>query len=485
MSIRKRLFLSNAAMVLMPIVVIILIILLLVVILNGGFEFPDKRWHGPQPQNTELNSRLTKTASLNQEKLLDREFLESVLDKSGTKNNAIIVRKDEKIVQTAGQLGDISNADLPAYGNEGFNPAGIRLDHSHYSVKQHDFYFQDGTKGTLFVLNNSASFVKFARTFFPILFISLLLVLIITNVLLSYFMSRSILGPVKHLAAAAKKIKSGNLDFTITPKKNDELGQLVQSFDDMRAQLKESLELREKYENNRRQLIANISHDLKTPITSIIGYVEGIQDGVAHTEAKHARYLDTIHGKATYMNRLIEELSLYSKLDVKRLPFQFEAVHISAFVRDYIDEITDELNERNIHISLESNQIDAVVKLDRDKMIRVFENIIYNSVKYTDKETCDIQISLADKGTLIEITIVDNGPGVTEGELTQIFSRFYRTDPSRNTDGSGLGLAIAAQIIETHGGTIWAVSKLGEGLSIHFTLSKSDGGRHEEEDISY
>ncbi|WP_099159209.1 sensor histidine kinase [Virgibacillus ndiopensis] len=479
MSIRKRLFLSNAAMILMPIGVIIIILFLINVVINGGHEVNGNRWHGPEPQNTELMNDLTKTASLEQEKLLDTQYLKSLVEKSSDGNLKIVIRKGNELIQTTEHVQDISSKELPNFGNEGYDPAGIRLREEHYSVRQHDFYFNDGTKGSIFVLNNSASFVTFARTFFPILFISLLLLLILTNVLLSYFMSRSILRPVNQLAAAAQKIKTGYLDFSIKPKRKDELGKLVQSFDDMRSQLKESLELRDRYENNRKELIANISHDLKTPITSILGYVEGIQDGVANTLTKQERYLDTIHGKATYMNRLIEELALYSKLDVKKLPFHFDKVNIKAFVRDYLEEIEDELNEKGIQLAIDTGDTQANVLLDRDKIIRVMENIIYNSVKYTDKDTCIINVSLVDKGNFIEMVLTDNGPGVSEENLSTIFTRFYQTDPSRKSGGSGLGLAIAAQIVEAHGGTIWAESKPNKGLSIHFTLKKYEGDNHE------
>nr|GGG71783.1 two-component sensor histidine kinase [Virgibacillus oceani] len=479
MSIRKRLFLSNAAMILMPIIIIILIFFLINVIVNGGFKFDGNRWHGPEPANTALMNDLTLTASMKQDKLLNRHYLLKLLKESGDENTDIIVRKGTGLTQATNHFQNMTVDDLPKFGNEGYNPAGIRLDNDHYSVQQHDFYFNDGIEGSIFVLNSSESFVKFARTFFPILFISLLLILVLTNVLLSYFMSRNILRPVNQLSAAAAKIKTGNLDFSIKPKRKDELGKLVQSFDDMRSQLRESLELRDKYENNRKELIANISHDLKTPITSILGYVEGIQDGVANTPAKQERYLNTIHGKATYMNRLIEELALYSKLDVKKLPFHFDTVNINAFVKDYIEEIEGELAEKGVRLTYDPSNIQANVLLDRDKVIRVMENIIYNSVKYMDKDTCIINVSLLEKGNFIEMVLTDNGPGVSKESLSTIFTRFYQTDPARNKGGSGLGLAIAGQIIEAHGGEIWAENQLNEGLSIHFTFRKAEDSHYE------
>jgi histidine kinase len=292
-------------------------------------------------------------------------------------------------------------------------------------------------------------------------------------------MSRSILRPVNQLSEASKRISKGDLDFNLTAMNKDELGQLVRTFDVMRSQLKESFQLREKYENNRRELIANISHDLKTPVTSILGYVEGIQDGVANTIEKQGRYLETIHTKATYMNRLIEELSLFSKLDVKKLPFHFELVDMKEFIKDYLDEIKDGLSEKGVQISFDAEPMNVYVQLDRDKIIRVMENIIFNSVKYMDKDTAQIGISLYDQGEMIKVSVYDNGPGVSEEELSKIFSRFYQTDSSRSTGGSGLGLAIASQIIEAHGGIIWAENISNKGLAVYFLLKRSEDDKHE------
>jgi histidine kinase len=256
------------------------------------------------------------------------------------------------------------------------------------------------------------------------------------------------------------------------------MGRLIETFDEMRSKLKTSMELRERYENNRRELLASISHDLKTPITSIRGHVEGIKDGVANTEAKLDRYLDTILAKANHMDRLIEELFLYSKLDVKSLPFDFEKVEFRAFLEDYLEELRLELEEDRVQIDLETvAEAKLFAEIDRDKMIRVFNNIIYNSVKYNDKSVCRIGVFLTDRGNRLEVKIRDNGPSVPADELPRIFSHFYRTDPSRNpeTGGSGLGLAIAKQIIDAHGGSIWAEGAAGEGLCVSFTLNKTTG----------
>lgn len=474
MSIRKRLLLSNAAMIVTPVIVIIVIFFLVNIVFNGGEQNPFKqRWQNSEETITELFYTLVKTASLEQDKLMDKAYLETLSSQLEREDTELLIRKGDSWLFVSHPLEGVSTDDLLSFSSEGYDSIGKKYGHNYYLIRQHEFYFKDGTEGSMFLLNSSESFVKAARTFFPIIFASLILTLVCTNVLLSYFMSRSILRPVNQLSEAARKISKGEFDFVLTAPNKDELSQLVRAFDAMRVQLKESFMLRDKYENNRKELIANISHDLKTPVTSILGYVEGIRDGIANTPDKQKRYLETIHAKASHMNRLIEELSLFSQLDVKQLPFHFELVDIKALLKDYLEELKDGLSENDVQLSFEAEDIHGSVRLDRDKIIRVMENIIYNSVKFTGKSSVCIAVSLIDEGERIKVSVHDNGPGVPDEELPTIFTRFYQTDPSRSIGGSGLGLAIATQIIEAHGGSIWAENLVSQGLGVYFTLPKT------------
>jgi histidine kinase len=472
-SIRKRFILSHAAMIITPILVIILTMFLVKIFLFGDTSWG--YWQGDSSQNDETSvvfQKLIQTASLEPEKLMDNDYL-SELDEN---NIFLIVRKNNQLIYSSVEIIDVEGNNLPAFGTQNFNPAGIWINNKRLTFKQHDFYFQDGVEGSVFLLNQGASSTKFARTFFPIVFFSLILTLVLTNILLSYFMSKTILKPIQQISDGAEKISNGDLNFTIEAQGRDELSKLMQNFESMRSQLKDSLELREKYENNRKELIANISHDLKTPITSIIGYVEGLEKGVANSAEKRFQYLETIHSKALYMNKLIEELALYSKLEVDRESFHFEEVSLQKFVDDYLEDIKDDIYEEGAILTGKEDNIPGKVLLDRNKFIRVLENIIYNGIKYGANE---IELSLATEDDSIILSINDNGPGVSEQELSTIFTRFYRGDSARSTGGSGLGLAIAKQIIEAHGGRIWAEkSRLG-GLAIHLILKKVADEIHE------
>lgn len=307
-------------------------------------------------------------------------------------------------------------------------------------------------------------------------FIAMVLIIVTTNGLLTYSVSKSIISPIKELSVAAKKISEGNLEYSISSDKKDELGELTNTFEAMRIKLKEAEAAKQQFEQNRQELIASISHDLKTPLTSIKGYVKGIQDGVANTPEKLERYTNTIYKTANNMDGLIDELFLYSKLDLKQVSFNFENVDLYAFFDDFVKELEFNIGKEQSTVTLIANKEDSyLVKADRDKLRRVVTNITQNSLKYMDKSHKEIQVSLScnfNKDVIVELR--DNGNGIKKKDIAYIFDSFYRTDSSRNssTGGSGLGLSIVKEIINEHGGSVWADSKLGEGTSIFFTLKK-------------
>ncbi|MBY7145104.1 HAMP domain-containing histidine kinase [Virgibacillus sp. NKC19-3] len=307
-------------------------------------------------------------------------------------------------------------------------------------------------------------------------FIAMVLILITTNGLLTYYMSKSIIVPIKQLTQSAKKIREGDLEYRVATSKKDELGELSNTFESMRLSLKQAKADQARYERNRQELIASISHDLSTPLTSIKGYVKGIQDGVANTPEKLERYMDIIYKSTNDMDELIESLFRYSKLDIEQIPLSFEDVDLHSFFTDFIDELNFDLEKEDGRATLRADKDgDYIVKADREQLRRVVSNIVQNSLKYMDKERKHkIEVTLNSKYQQVTIEIKDNGRGIAKEDIPHIFESFYRTDASRNssTGGSGLGLAIVKKIIEAHGGNTWAGGKPGEGTSIYFTLKK-------------
>nr|WP_294667881.1 HAMP domain-containing sensor histidine kinase [uncultured Blautia sp.] len=307
------------------------------------------------------------------------------------------------------------------------------------------------------------------------LFISAFVILISVALVVGLWVYRSIAVPLVKLKKATQNIKEGNLDFVLDVEGKDEFSELCQDFEEMRRRLKESTEEKSLIEKENRELISNISHDLKTPITAVKGYVEGIMDGVADTPEKMDRYVRTIYNKTNEMDHLINELTFYSKIDTNRIPYTFSKLNVEDYFSDCAEEVGLELETRGIEL-VYANYVekDVMVIADGEQIRRVIHNIIGNAIKYMDKPKGIIQIRIKDVGDFIQIEIEDNGKGIGPKDLPYIFDRFYRTDVSRNSSkgGSGIGLSIVKKILEDHGGKVWATSRLGIGTIMYFVLRK-------------
>lgn len=307
------------------------------------------------------------------------------------------------------------------------------------------------------------------------LFISAFVILISVALVVGLWVYRSIAVPLVKLKKATQNIKEGNLDFVLDVEGKDEFSELCQDFEEMRRRLKESTEEKSLMEKENRELISNISHDLKTPITAVKGYVEGIMDGVADTPEKMDRYVRTIYNKTNEMDHLINELTFYSKIDTNRIPYTFSKLNVEDYFEDCSEEVGLELETRGIEL-VYANYVekDVMVIADGEQIRRVIHNIISNAIKYMDKPKGIIQIRIKDVGDFIQIEIEDNGKGIGPKDLPYIFDRFYRTDVSRNSSkgGSGIGLSIVKKILEDHGGKVWATSRLGIGTIMYFVLRK-------------
>ena len=304
---------------------------------------------------------------------------------------------------------------------------------------------------------------------------AMVITLIITSAIITAWLNRDIYKPLKELSVAMRHISVGDFDYHMDGGRGDEIGLLFDNYEQMRLQLKESEDEKAQNEKKSKELVSNISHDLKTPITSIKGYVEGIMDGVANTPEKMDKYIKTIYNKANDMDRLINELTTYSGIDSNKIPYHFTILNVSDYFSDCVEEVGLDLEAKNIHLDF-TNLIpaDTFVVADPEQLKKVINNIISNSVKYMGHENGEIDIRLLDEGESVKIEIEDDGKGIASKDIGNIFERFYRTDSSRNylQGGSGIGLSIVKKIIEDHGGYVWATSKEGEGTCMHFVLRK-------------
>ena len=324
-----------------------------------------------------------------------------------------------------------------------------------------------------------------SKRFMGYLVLAMAVILILTSALITAWVNQDIYKPIKELSVAMRKIAEGDFDYRLTGKQEDEVGRLYDNYEQMRLQLKENAEEKLQNEKKSKELVSNISHDLKTPITSIKGYVEGIMDGVADTPEKMDKYIKTIYNKANDMDKLINELTTYSGIDSNKIPYHFHVLNIADYFQDCVEEVGLDLEQKDIQLNYTNlAPADTCIVADPEQLKKVINNIISNSVKYMGHDKGIIDIRILDEGESVKIEIEDNGKGIASKDIGNIFERFYRTDSSRNSlqGGSGIGLSIVKKIIEDHGGYVWATSKEGEGTCMHFVIRKYTE-KKENEDV--
>ena len=422
------------------------------------------------------DGKLTKSDTA---KLEETNYLSVLNARLQKKQSFIAVREDGVIIYNGSE--ELSSEELenelPKYGDPGANLKGgvYFRNEKQWMVKQVDYENSDGKECSAFIVTKTDQIAPQITGMVKELGIVIVLILVLTSLGLSFWIYRGVIGPLEQLKKATQNIKDGNLDFTVEPCGVAEINDLCEDFEEMRIRLKETAEEKVEFDKENKELISNISHDLKTPITAVKGYVEGIMDGVANTPEKMDRYIRTIYNKANEMDRLINELTFYSKIDTNRIPYTFSKIHIADYFDDCVEELNLELDAQHVDLTYFNYlEDDPIVIADAEQIKRVINNIVSNSIKYMDKSHKVINIRLRDVGDFVQVEIEDNGKGIATKDLTKIFDRFYRTDTSRNSTrgGSGIGLSIVKKILEDHGGKVWATSKEGVGTTMYFVLRK-------------
>ena len=384
---------------------------------------------------------------------------DSLLKKENLENLISLTTKPERITSYV----IIDNQIKVVVGN---NLESIKDEiHAQRFLNYWIFSLKDGSTATIFfIISEQKKYHFYQKLVIPVIFYIILISL------LAFLTARKITRPLAKLKNAAISIKNEEFDLDLKYNSNDEIKDVFIAFDEMRVRLKHNVEKQLLYEKNRTELIANISHDLKTPITAIKGYIEGILDGVANTPEKLKKYNQTILKKVNTLDKLIENLFLSSKLELRNVHFHFQKLNINIFINDIIDEIKYDAKNLEIEMNLLKEQV--FVLGDPIQLQRVVNNLISNSIKYNNKDICKLKISVSSISNFLTISISDNGPGIVEENKDIIFEQFYRSDPARSsqTKGSGLGLSIAKQIITEHNGSITAYNNENRGLTVSFTL---------------
>ena len=279
----------------------------------------------------------------------------------------------------------------------------------------------------------------------------------VVSLLLGIFLARTLTRPIREITTATRAIADGNLEQKVIVRSHDELGELATSFNLMSTELARSINLR-------RQMTADIAHELRTPISVILGHTEAMHDGVLPPSEET---FDIIRDEALRLERMVDDLRTLSRADAGELSLTCRLTQVQDLLDQAIKAYRPHAKKKDINLRVEASSNMPEVNIDPDRMAQVLGNLLSNALRYTPQGG-DITLSTKHTAGEVEIRIQDSGPGIELEDLPNIFDRFYRIDKSRQREsgGSGLGLAIAKSIVESHGGHIWAESKLGEGTTI-------------------
>jgi len=410
--------------------------------------------------------------------VLTEEALKSLDVELNQRYSYLVAKKDGEVIYKSGWMDHPEILEeLPDYGDDNADIEDcIYIGGDIQSmIKQADVLTTRGEKGSIYLITSISQALPQIHTLAIDVILMVFMILVMTGGILTTWIYRGVITPVRKLKIATQNIKEGNLDFRLEVEGSDEISELCSDFEEMRQRLRATTEEKIQFDKENKELISNISHDLKTPIAAVKGYVEGIMDGVADTPEKMDRYIRTIYNKANDMDRLINELTFYSKIDTNRIPYTFSKININDYFEDCAEELGLDLEERGMEFRYQNlTEPGIVVIADAEQLKRVIDNIVGNSVKYMDKPNGKISIEIKDVGDFIQVEIADNGKGIAMRDLPYIFDRLFRADASRNSSkgGSGIGLSIVKKIIEDHGGKIWATSREGEGTTMFFVLRK-------------
>lgn len=304
----------------------------------------------------------------------------------------------------------------------------------------------------------------------------------------AYFLSSSISDPLRKMSKAAVSISKGNFSEKVDVKTQDELGDLAQAMNSMSGEISALIDSltqeKEKLQGmieERTQMISDISHDLRTPVTSIRGFVEALRDGVIKDEAEKSHTLNIIHEESERLSRLVDNLFYLARLEAEESPFEMTDVDVADVTRRTVETVLPLASEKEVNVTLEVDEEAAgrgafVAAASDDRLTRAILNVLDNAVKYSPHGgNIKVGVKTDPEGGRVVVSVSDEGPGIPQEDLARIFERFYRTDKARSSanSGAGLGLSIARFIVEQHKGSLWAESTVGKGSTFYIAVPAS------------
>lgn len=328
------------------------------------------------------------------------------------------------------------------------------------------------TVGSVMVCTSSAAMSRMVNTVVRIIVFATLLGLIVALVAV-YFISKRISAPLHEMSKAAKNFANGNFEERVPVRGHDEVAKLAVAFNNMADKLSD-------VENQRRSFLSNIAHDLRTPMTTISGFIDAILDGAIPPE-KYDHYLATIGSEVKRLSRLVSLLLDITRIEAGARKFNFESVDICEIARQIFISNEQRLKDKKLDVEFECDDDNMYVKADRDAVHQCLYNLCDNAVKFS-REGGKYRVSVKNIEHKIYVSVFNEGIGIEESELSNVFDRFYKSDKSRGLDKSGLGLGlyIVKTIINAHGGEIWVKSRYGENCEFVFTLLPAEKKSREQ-----
>ena len=406
--------------------------------------------------------------------LIDANTMYLVVMKDGTEiySYGLSEMKDSEMLEAVEGISD--NEAIISAGGMNLYQAEFQMDDGFYEV----FLFaaiQD---------METRAFHMVAAFTWVVLICTIFLSVYLTNHFIIKSLFARIANPLRELSRGAKQLGEGNLDFRISYSRDDEFTPVCTLFNEMAEKLKELICRTQKDEESRKELIAGISHDLRSPLTSIQAYVEGLEDGVASTPEMRSRYLEVIKTKVRDIDALVSQLFLFSKLDMSDYPADIRVIDLGLFVRSFAERYRLEYEGRGLWIKCCVPDAEFRVKADETLLQRILSNIADNSVRYKKNEEGHLWIEMAENNGTVSLILSDDGPGVGDEEYACLFDVFYKGDKARSNPslGSGLGLAISRKMAERMGGSIHAERSAYGGLAIVIDLEEEKDGCEEHSD---
>ena len=286
-----------------------------------------------------------------------------------------------------------------------------------------------------------------------------IVLIVLLSLLFTNHQVKQLMRPVNALADAAQRVERGDLSRPVDYHGKDEFASVCAAFDHMQRHLLAEREKNAAYEQARTDLVAGISHDLRTPLTSVKGYIKGLRDGVANTPETQRQYLDVASRKACDMDILLQRLFYFSKMETGNLPLFPERADLGSFVRRFAEDVQGELEAKGGHILVQGAPTPHPVRIDTEQIYRVLTNLTDNALRYAGTTPLELTLTIWRERDTERLRFADNGAGVPEEQLSHLFEQFWRGDQARGSrggEGSGLGLYIVKYIVEAHGGTVAA-----------------------------